>query len=454
MSVSAVDSATYGGLFSTDAMRAIFSDQARLQRCLDVEMALAQVQADLGIIPAEAAAEIQRHGKAESYELAALGAATTRAGSPIIPIVNALVAKCADGKGEWAHWGATTQDIMDTGMILQIRDALVLVQADLVAICAGLADLAHKHRDVPMAGRSNLQHAIPVTFGYKAAVMLAGFQRHRERLAQLRPRLLAGQFGGAVGTLASLGNQGLAVQAGVMEALGLAHPVTAWHTTRDSLAEAGQFLALLCGSCAKFALDIRLLMQTEVAEAFEPFQSGRGASSTMPQKRNPVASHFVSAGAALVRQMSASLVEAMAQDHERGCYTFQLEWALVPEIFAHAAGVLAHTRALAEGLIIDPVRMRANLDMTGGLVLSEAVMMGLGPVLGRNRAHDLVYDICRDVAAGHGSFLDLLASNPEIAPHQSRAELAALLDPKNYTGLAGEMVDRVLGVENMTGEGE
>ena len=449
MSVTAFDSPVFSGLLTTEAMRAIWSDQGRIQRCLDVELALARVQARLGLIPEAAAIEIQRHGDAASYDLAALGKATTRAGSPIIPIVNALVATCADGHGEWAHWGATTQDILDTGMVLQMRDALVLIQADIVAICAGLARLAETHCDVPMAGRSNLQHAIPVTFGYKIAVILSGFQRHRERLAQLRARLLVAQFGGAVGTLASLGDQGLAVQQGLAAELGLAQPVIAWHTARDALAEAGQFLALLAGSCAKFGLDVRLMMQTEVGEAFEPFQAGRGSSSTMPQKRNPVSSNFIHAGAALVRQMSSSLVEAMVQDHERGSGTFQMEWTLVPEIFAAIAGVLAHTRGLAEGLVIDPARMRANLDLTGGLVLSEAVMMGLGTALGRNRAHDLVYDICREVAAGQGGFLDLLAAHPEIAPHKTREELAALLDPANYIGIAGAMVDRVLGVEGL-----
>ncbi len=428
-------------------MTDIWSDRTRLQRCLDVELALARVQAHLNLIPKDAAEEIQRHGNAQTYNLEALAQGTTRAGSPIIPIVNALVAACANKQGEWAHWGATTQDIMDTAMVLQLRDALVPIQSDLVAICTALAALAQRHRDVPMAGRSNLQHAIPVTFGYKMAVILAGFQRHRERLAQLRPRLLVAQFGGATGTLASLGPNGLEVQQALAAELGLAQPVIAWHTARDSLAEAGQFLALLTASCAKFALDIRLLMQTEIAEAAEPAQPGRGASSTMPQKRNPVLGNFIHAGAALVRQMSSSLTEAMLQDHERGTGTFQMEWALIPELFAHAAGVLAHTRTLAEGLTIDPTRMRANLNLTGGLILAEAVMMGLGPKIGRNRAHDLVQDICREVAAGHGTFLDLLATNPEIAPHATRTELETLLDPAAYTGLAGTMVDRVLGVE-------
>jgi 3-carboxy-cis,cis-muconate cycloisomerase len=444
---SPIDSPVFSGLFSTEKMREIWTDRTRVQCYLEVELALAHVQARLGIIPQDAATEIGRHGNAADYDLEALGAATVRAGTPIIPVVNALVAKCADGAGEWAHWGATTQDIMDTGMVLQIRAALALIEADLAAICAGLAELARTHRDVPMAGRSNLQHAIPVTFGYKAAVLLSSFQRHRERLAQLRPRILVGQFGGAVGTLASLGDQGLAVQTALMAELHLGQPVIAWHTVRDTLAEAGQFLALLTATCAKFALDVRLLMQTEVGEAFEPAQAGRGGSSTMPQKRNPVAGNFVHACAALVRNLSATLVEAMVQDHERATGPFQMEWAAVPEIFCLAAGALSHARLLAEGLRIDAARMRTNLDATGGLVLAEAVMMGLGAKLGRSHAHHLVQDICKQVIAGQGSFLDLLAANPEIAAVMDRDALAALLDPANYTGLSGLMVDRVLGVE-------
>ena len=447
LTTSAIDSTVFSGLFSTEAMREIFTDQTRVQCYLEVELALACVQARLGIIPQAAADEIARHGNAAEYDMQALAEGTVRAGSPIIPVVAALVKKCRNGAGEWAHWGATTQDIMDTGMVLQIRAALALIEADLEAICTGLAHLARTHRDVPMAGRSNLQHAIPITFGYKAAILLSAFQRHRERLAQLRPRLLVGQFGGAVGTLASLGDAGLAVQTALMAELHLGQPVIAWHTMRDMLAEAGQFLALLTATCAKFALDVRLMMQTEVAEAFEPALAGRGGSSTMPQKRNPVAGNFVHACAALVRNLSSTLVEAMVQDHERATGPFQMEWAAVPEIFCLAAGALSHTRGLACGLTIDPTRMRENLAATGGLVLSEAVMMGLGKPLGRSHAHHLVQDICKRVIAGEGSFLDLLAANPEIAAQMSRDDLAALLDPANYTGLSGVMVDRVLAVE-------
>ena len=447
LTASVIDSQVFSGLFSTDAMRGLFDDRTRVQRCLDVEMALARVQARLGVIPAAAAVEINRHGDAGDYDLAELGVGTVRAGTPIVPLVNMLVTRCADGHGEWAHWGATTQDIMDTGMVLQMRDACLFVERDIGLIRSGLAGLVRRYRDAPMAGRSNLQHAIPITFGYKAAVWLSAFQRHAQRLAEIRPRLLVGEFGGAVGTLASLGAKGMAVQTALMAELGLGQPVIAWHTARDGVAEIAQFLALLTASCAKLALDVRLLMQTEVAEAFEPAQSGRGGSSTMPQKRNPVAGNFVHAGAALVRQQASVLVEAMVQDHERATGPFQMEWAAVPEVFCLTGGCLAHTVALAEGLVVDVGRMRANLDVTGGLLLSEAVMMGLGAKLGRSRAHHLVQEIGLKAAGGGGRFIDLLAADQEIAGCLDRVQLEALLDPARYTGLAGEMADRVLALE-------
>ncbi len=444
MPATALDSAVFRDIFGTEAMRRIFSDEARVQYYLDIEAALARVQAGLGIIPAAAAAEIVRHCHADRFDMAKLKAQTERIGYPVLPVVQQLVGLCDGGLGEWCHWGATTQDITDTATVLQIRDALALVEADLRAIADSLAALARRYRDTPMAGRSNLQQATPITFGYKCAVLLAGFQRHLQRLEQLRPRVLVGEFGGATGTLASLGADGLKVQAGLMHELGLGQPEIAWHTMRDRIAEAGCFLGLVCGTLGKISMDVKLMMQTEVEEVYEPFAEGRGSSSTMPQKRNPISSNYIHACVSMVRQNVAALLEAMVEDHERATGPWEIEWIAVPEIFLLSAGALAQTRFLVGGLQVDPARMRANLDLTKGLVVSEAVMMGLGPALGRQRAHDLVYDICREVIAGRGTFLDLLAEHPEIKPHMDRARLAALLDPANYCGLAGEMVDRVL----------
>jgi 3-carboxy-cis,cis-muconate cycloisomerase len=444
MSATALDSVVFRDIFGTEPMRRIFADESRVQYYLDIEAALARVQARLGVIPEAAAAEIVRHCRADRFDMAKLKSQTERIGYPVLPVVQQLVGLCEHGLGEWCHWGATTQDITDTATVLQMRDALALVEADLRAIAGSLAELARRYRDTPMAGRSNLQQATPITFGYKCAVLLAGFQRHLERLEQMRPRVLVGEFGGATGTLASLGTDGLRVQAALMAELGLGQPEIAWHTMRDRIAEVGCFLGLVCGTLGKISMDVKLMMQTEVEEAHEPFAEGRGSSSTMPQKRNPISSNIIHACAAMVRQNVAALLDAMVADHERSTGPWEIEWIAVPEIFLLSAGALAQTRFLVGGLQVAAERMRANLDLTNGLVVSEAVMMGLAPALGRQRAHDLVYDICRAVAAGKDTFLDLLAENAEIKPHLTRAQLAALLDPAKYCGLAGEMVDRVL----------
>src|SRR6266853_1994715 len=308
MTAVGVSSGIFRDIFSTDLMRRIFADENRIQRYLDIEAALARVQARLGIIPQHACDEILRHCGIAEYDFAKLKSATERIGYPVLPVVQQLVALCRDGLGEWCHWGATTQDITDTATVLQIREALDLVEADLVAIADALAALATRYRDTPMAGRSNLQQAVPITFGYKAATCLAAFERHRARLAELRARVLVGEFGGAAGTLSSLGGRGLEVQAALMKELGLGEPEIAWHTQRDRIAEPGCFLGLLTGICGKIAFDVKLMMQTEVEEVYEPFHEGRGSSSTMPQKRNPISSVYITALTAVVRQQVAALL--------------------------------------------------------------------------------------------------------------------------------------------------
>jgi 3-carboxy-cis,cis-muconate cycloisomerase len=447
MPATALDSLIFRDIFSTEAMRRVFSDEQRTAYYLEIEAALARVQGRLGIIPAEAAREIEVNCRIEKIDLNKLKQQTERIGYPILGVVQQIVAICAKGLGEWCHWGATTQDITDTATVMQIRAALDLVEADMEKIAAALAGLARRYRDTPMAGRSNLQQAVPITFGFKAASLLAAFQRHRQRLAQLRPRVLVGEFAGAAGTLASLGADGLKVQAALMDELKLGQPEIAWHTVRDRIGEVACFLGLLTGTLGKIAMDVKLLMQTEVAEVFEPFAEGRGSSSTMPQKRNPISSLYIHATAALVRQHAAALLEAAVADHERSTGPWEIEWIALPEIFLLSAGALAQTRGMLEGLEVDAVRMRQNLDMTHGAIVSEAVMMGLGPYLGRQRAHDLVYDICREVAATGTPLIDLLARNPEISRHLGRVELERMVDPANYLGLAGDMVDRVLASE-------
>ena len=439
-----IDSAIFQGICSSDERRRVWSDENRTLKYLDVERALAGVQGRLGLIPQEAADEIVSHCRLDQIDMVKLRAQTERIGYPILGVVSQLNAMCRDKLGEFCHWGATTQDITDTATVLQIREGLAIVDRELAAISAAMAKLAKDHRDTPMIGRSNLQQAIPVTFGYKMAGLLSAIERHRERLAQLRPRVLVGEFAGAAGTLASLQTGAMETQAALCADLGLGQPVIAWHTIRDNIAEVGCFLGLVGGTLGKLSMDVKLMMQTEVGEVFEPFAHGRGSSSTMPQKRNPISSCYIHAQVSVVRQHAAALMDAMIADHERSTGPWEIEWIVLPEAFCLMAGALKQSRFMLEGLEVDAAQMRANIDMTGGLVMSEAVMMGLGTYIGREYAHDLVYDICRVAGKSKRPLLDLLCEHPEINKHLDRAALAALCDPANYLGQSGVMVDRVL----------
>ncbi len=443
MPSTAYDSGIFRDLFGTPAMRSVFSDAALARRYVEVEVALARAEAKVGVIPAEAADQIARHAATLSLDLGQLKAETDIVGYPIVGIVHQMTKATGEGGG-FVHWGATTQDIMDTATVLQIRDALALVDADLVAIDTALAGLAAKHRDTVMAGRTHLQHALPVTFGFKAAVWLSMIRRHRVRLEQLKPRVLVVQFSGAAGTLASLGDKGLAVQAALADELGLAQPDITWHVARDGIAEAGTFLGLVTGSLAKIAVDIMLMMQTEIGEAFEPFVPGRGSSSTMPQKRNPISCEMIVALAKAVRAQVGLLLDAMATDHERATGPWHLEWIAVPEAFVASAGALYQARFMLEGLIVEPAAMRRNLDLTGGLIVAEAVMMALAPHTGRGEAHDLVYAACRGALDKGTPLIDQLRQMPDVTRHFDEAGLQRLVDPAGYLGTTGEMVDRVL----------
>ena len=438
------NSAIFRDVFGAPAMRAIFSDEAVVARYVEVEVALAAAEARAGVIPKEAADAIKQRARPGSIDLAKLKAETELVGYPIVGLVHQLAAQCGDA-GRYVHWGATTQDIMDTATVLQVREALALVDADLAAIDAALVGLAGKHRQTVMAGRTHLQHALPVTFGYKAAVWLGMVRRHRQRLAELRPRVLVGQFAGAAGTLASLGDKGLAVHDALMHELGLGRPSAPWHVARDGFAETVCFLGLVTGTLAKIATDVMLLMQTEVAEAFEPFVAGRGSSSTMPQKRNPISCEFILAAAKIVRQNAALMLDAMVADHERATGPWQLEWVAIPEAFIAAGGALRQARFMLEGLIVDAGRMRRNLDLTGGLIVAEAVMMALAQHTGRQAAHDIVYGACRAALENGSTLLSELQQRLEMTRHLDAERLAQLTDPVNYLGSAPAMIDRLLG---------
>ena len=444
MPSTAHESIMFKDLLGSDEMRNIFSDGTTIAAYLEVERALAKVQAYLGLIPKDAADAIVEHAHLENIDLARYEKRTKVVGAPILPVVEEIVAAVPDGLGEWAHYGTTTQDIMDTALILQVRDAFDAIERDLACISQALADLAQRYRDTPIAGRSHRQHALPVTFGFKVSIWLSGIERHRKRLTEIRPRVLVGQFGGAAGTLASLTEQGMAIQEGLMAELGLSVPDATWHTMRDTLTEAVTFLGLMTGTLAKIGCDITLMMQTEVGEVYEPFLAGRGSSSTMPQKRNPVGTEMMMVAHETIRSDVHMMLGGMVQDHERASGPYKFELIALPRAFIAASSALKHAVDILPNLEVNTARMRKNLDATHGLIVSEAVMMGLAPALGRQTAHDIVYDACRDAIARDTTLLEVLREMPEIIEHADEAELAAMCDPANYVGLAVEMVDRVL----------
>src|SRR5690242_16882054 len=406
-----LDSLLFRDAFGTPRMREVFSDIALIDRYAEVEVALAKAEAKCGVSPAEAAEAIAKLTDVSAFDFDLLRDETDNVGYPILPLVHQMARQCGEA-GRYVHWGATTQDIMDTAVVLQLREGLKIIEADIAALRAILADLSKRYRDTPMAGRTHLQQALPVTFGYKAAIWLAMFDRHAERLAQLAPRVLVGQFAGAAGTLASIGEQGFAVQAALCEELGLGVPVATWHVARDGFAEAVNFLGLVTGTLGKIALDIMIMASTEFAEVYEPFVPGRGASSTMPQKRNPISSELMLAAAKAVRQHAGLMMDAMIHDFERATGPWHAEWIAIPESFVLTAGALHQARFALGGLIVDEARMAQNLSLSKGLIVAEAVMMHLAPSIGRQQAHDIVYAACRVVNEQGGTLAAVLSDDP------------------------------------------
>lgn len=439
-----VDSALFRDQFSTAEMREIFSDERTVQSWLDVEAALARVQADLGMIPDAAARAIAEVADVRRFDLEALKQEMDRTAHPIVPLVRAVAERCAGDLGQWVHYGATTQDIVDTGMVLQMRDAWKLLVSRLEEIEAELARLARAHRDTPMAGRTHGQQAQPVTFGYKCAVWLAAMFRHRERFGDARARLFMGQIGGAVGTLAAMGSRGLEVREGVCEALGLAMPDISWHTARDGIAEFAFLAGLAAASAGQIAHEIYTLGRSELAEVEEPHPAGKVGSSTMPHKRNPAVCETVVALARTVRGGVSLALEGVMAEHERDKIGLNAEREWLARVCCQTDAALAKTRVVLAGLTVREAGMRRNLELSGGAILSEAVMMRLAGLIGRQRAHDALHRALMRVHDTGGSVRDALLEIDEVRAHVDARELDELLDASRYTGLAGEMVDRVL----------
>lgn len=440
-------------LLSSAAMRAVCDDAAYLQHMLDFEAALARAEAATGVIPVSAAAPIAAACRAERFDLAAIADASARAGNLAIPVVKTLTAHVAQSDkaaSGYVHWGATSQDAIDTATMLMLRAAIDALLGDLDRAIAGFAALAKKHRTTATVARTWLQHALPMPFGLKLAEYAGALHRARARLKALRANGLALQFGGAAGTLAALGDKGDQVAMRLAGELGLPLPDAPWHTHRDRIADAASALAILTGTCGKIARDVSLLMQTDTAEAFEPAGEGRGGSSTMPHKRNPVAAASAIAAATMAPNLAATIFAAQMQDHERSAGPWHAEWPTLPTLMLVTSGALAAIVDIAEGLEVDAARMQRNLDTTHGLIMAEAVAMALAAFVGKSEAHHIVEAASRTAVESKQHLRDVLAKDPRAGKHLHSAALAKLFDPKNYQGAAQAMIDRLLAAISKT----
>jgi len=432
---------------STEAMQQIFSARATLQSMLDVEAALARALAAKGVIPVSAVDPWVRCCQADQLDIPSLVTAAQDAGNIAIPMVKQLTAAVAAMDADaarYVHWGATSQDVIDTGRVLQLREAINVITHELSTLVDALAGMAQCYRDTPMIGRTWLQHALPITFGMKLAGWLDALLRHQQRLAVCREQVCVLQFGGASGTLASLGEHASSVAHAMARELDLATPHLPWHAHRDRFVGCATTLGMLTGTLGKIARDISLMSQTEVAELSEPGGPGRGGSSSMPHKRNPVGSATVLSAATRVPSLVATLLAAMPNEHERALGGWQSEWETLPEIVSLSAASLAHLRSVIDGLQVDTARMRSNIDASRGMVMAESVALALATSLGRAQAHQIVEAACHKAYAENRDLLTVLQTEPEVVGVLSEQRLAQLFDPLSYVGEAGNFVDRVL----------
>ncbi len=434
------DSKVFSPLFSDPEIDEILSDEVFVRRMLDVEAALAKVQGALGIIPVEAATHIGVAAAELKIDYPAMQAGIEKAGVPVIELVRQLRKQAADGAADFVHWGATTQDIIDTARVLQIRDALVILEKVLARVMQNLASLAHIHRHTLMAGRTHSQQALPLPFGLKAAGWLAPLIRHKQRLAEMKPRLLVVQFGGAVGTLAALGEKGTAVQEALAAELNLNLPAIPWHTQRDNLAEFASWLSLVSGSLAKMAQDIILMAQSEVGEVRESADPSRGGSSTMPQKSNPITSELIISAARTNASLLAAMHQAMIQEHERATHGWQMEWLALPQMVGLTAVCLNKSHFITKNLVVNEERMRQNVEASNGLMLAEAVTFSLAPTyMSRTEAKRLVREMCLKAIEEDRHLIDIFQEQTDFP-----IDWENLRNEKAYFGASLTFIDGVL----------
>ena len=434
-------------LFRSQAVEKAFSNRATLQAMLDFEAALARAEARAGFIPASAAPAIEAKCRAELFDMTVLARAAAHAGNLAIPLVKQLTLLVGQKEREaarYVHWGATSQDAIDTGRVLQLRQALTVVSSELDLFAVALGELVHKNRTTLVAARTWMQQALPTTFGLKVAGWLDAIDRHRARLSETQERCLVLQFGGAVGTAAALGARGLDVATNLAKECQLPLPEIPWHSHRDRMAEIATTLGLCCGTLGKIARDISLHSQTEVGEVFEPSTDGRGGSSSMPHKRNPVTCAVVLSAAARVPPLVGTMLASMVQEQERGLGGWQAEWETLPDIVRLTAGALHHLTTTVSELEIDAARMRQNLDVTQGLIFAEAVTMALAEKIPRSEAHELVQLASKRALSERRELRSVLSQDAILKASLSEAELERLFTPANYLGIADQFIDRVL----------
>ncbi|HHY47559.1 MAG TPA: adenylosuccinate lyase [Firmicutes bacterium] len=446
MAPCGADSALFKDIFGAEKMREIFSDEMLVQRWLDVEAALAEAEAELGLIPMGAASEIRRKANLDFIDLSALKKGIDVTGHPIVPLIRLLERACEGDSGKYIHWGATTQDIMDSAVVLQIRDAYEVILGQLSSLDQIMCELARKYRDTVMAGRTHGQHALPVTFGFKVAVWVEEMRRHMQRLEESKKRVLVGQFAGAAGTLASLGENAERVQKLLMHKLGLGVSKIAWHNSRDGIAEFVLILAMIAATAGKIANEVVALQKTEVAELEEPFSLGNTVgSSTMPHKRNPMMSEGLIATAHMVKFTALAAIDGMGHEHERDMRRWAMEWDFIPRVCIMTSGVLDRLSFVLKGLVVKPERMMQNLMLLKGLINSEEVMLEIAKFIGRQEAHEVIYEDSMKVYEEDKPFRTVLLEDPRVSNHLDEETITRLLDPRSYTGLAGRSVDKVVG---------
>ena len=434
-----IDYYVYSGSWGTDEGRKIFSEEQMIDRWLKIEAALAEAEGEMGIIPDWAAREICAKAAVENIDLDMAKAEQQKTRHSLVPVIRAFAKACGEKAGEYVHFGPTTQDIIDTGNVLALREVMAAVTRDLEAMEKRLAQISLDHADTPMAGRTHGQHALPITFGFKVASWLQEVRRHLDRLDEIRPRVLVGELAGAVGSYASWGEQGRELERRTMGKLGLGQSDIPWQSARDRFAEAVLLLAMISSTLGRIAGEVFLLQKTEVDELAQGFEMGRVGSSTMPHKRNPEAPEAIKGLSRLVRYRAAGILEAMEGEHERDANTWKTEWIIIPEVSLYTLAALAKTRQLLDGLAVNKEKMRANLDLTKGLILSERAMFVLGEHLGKQTAHEVVYEASMKAFESGKDLTAVLAADSRVKKVLSEKAIREFMDPVTYTGLCARL---------------